>query len=577
MPDFTTESKTATEHYFRPSKSPAKETMDGDGVAGSEQTVVEKAPSGIAAPKQDEDDESRYPAGPQFWLVLVSLCLSVFLVALDQTIIAPALGAITTEYGSTKDIGWYGSAYMLTMTALQPMYGNIYRLFNIKLTFLGAIALFELGSLVTAVAPTSVAFIVGRAIAGLGTAGIFSGSMVILSYTMPLRRRPAMFGVFGGLWGVSSVVGPLLGGAFTDKVTWRWCFYINLPIGGIAMLAIFWFLRISRPDNPDGESYMARILQLDLMGAAILIPAIIMIIGLLVGAGVAAIAFTGIETWQQDKSLLPPQFFKKRNVLLAMLFALFVGAYFFPMVYYLALYFQAVQGDTAIEAGIKLLPFLISVVISSIICGALITAFGYYNPVILFEAAILTAGAGLITTFWLDTPFSQWFGYQVLAGLGTGVLFQAGIIVVQNMLPLELIPQATACVQFFQSFGGAIFIALAQTVFQNGLIDNLKRDAPEIDPIIILNSGASDIRKILVQMGREDIVEAVLGAYTLGLRNTYYVSAAAAGCIFLISWGFEWKRIQKTGEDKDKEAAAVVVERNATSDGDATQVDKSSA
>lgn len=359
MADVTAKLKMAAHNSFQLNESPVQKTMDLKKIAGqtSEQTAVEEAPSTAAAPEEDnhedEDDESQYPVGLQFWLVLVSLCLSVFLVALDQTIIAPALGAITTEYGSTKDIGWYGSSYMLTMTALQPMYGNIYRLFDIKPTFLSAVALFELGSLVTAVAPTSVVFIVGRAIAGVGTAGIFSGSMVILSYTMPLRKRPAMFGVFGGLWGISSVVGPLLGGAFTDKVTWRWCFYINLPIGGIAMVAIFFFLRILRNDNPNNETYMARILQLDLIGATILIPDIIMlvlalqwagaeypwshpkIIGLLVGAVVIAFIFAGVEIWQQDKSLLPPRFFKNRNVLSAMMFSLFVGAYFFPIVYYL--------------------------------------------------------------------------------------------------------------------------------------------------------------------------------------------------------------------------------------------------
>lgn len=346
---------TAPTKGFGCHKISTEEPLNADETERATTTYLEGT-SPTDAPRQEKDNELQYPSGLQFGLVLFSLCLSVFLVALDQTIIAPALGTITAEYGSTKDIGWYGSAYMLTMTALQPMYGNIYRLFDIKFIFLGAVALFELGSLVSAVAPTSISFTVGRAIAGLGTAGIFSGSMVILSYTLPLRRRPAMFGVFGGLWGVSSVAGPLLGGAFTENVTWRWCFYINLPIGGIAMLAIFFFLHISRIENAEDESYTARILQLDLVGAAILIPDIIMlvlalqwagsdyswsdsrIVGLLVGAGIAAVVFAAVEIWQQDKSLLPPQFFKKRNVLSAMIFALLVGAYFFPLVYYLCRY-----------------------------------------------------------------------------------------------------------------------------------------------------------------------------------------------------------------------------------------------
>ncbi|KHE85200.1 MFS general substrate transporter [Neurospora crassa] len=524
-------------------------------------------------------DETKYPTGLHLTLIILSLCVSVFLVALDQTIIAPALGAITTQFASIKDIGWYGASYLLTTTALQPMYGNIYTLFDIRWTFLGAVALFELGSLISGVAPSSTAFIVGRAVAGLGTAGIFSGAMVILTYTMPLRKRPVMFGVFGGLWGVSSVVGPLLGGAFTDEVTWRWCFYINLPLGGAAMAVIFFFLRIPRnasDDNGGDEngnskaSFGSKLLQLDLIGAATFIPAIIMlllalqwggadypwnssvVIGLFVGAAVMTLIFVGIEIWQQDRGLLPPHFFKDRNVLAAMMFAMFVGAYFFPLVFYLALYFQAVKGDSAIEAGIKLLPYLISFVLASMASGALITIFGCINPVVLFETALMTAGAGLITTFWLDTPFSKWFGYQVVAGLGTGVCFQAGILVVQNVLPQHLIPQATACVQFFQSFGGAVFIAVAQSVFQNGIINNLVRDAPDISPELIINSGASDIRQVLTNMGREDATNAVLGAYTLGLRNTFYISAAAAGCTFLAACCFEWRKIQKGGGEKQQ-------------------------
>lgn len=312
------------------------------------------ASQGSPTKGDDAADEPQYPTGAHLWLIILSLCLSVFLVALDQTIIAPALGTITTQFNSLTDVGWYGSAYLLTTTALQPLYGNIYARFDVKYTFLAGVFLFELGSLVSAVAPTSNAMIVGRAVSGLGTAGIFSGSMVILSYTMPLRKRPVMFGVFGGLWGISSVVGPLLGGAFTDHVSWRWCFYINLPIGGVAMVVIFFFLRITRADNSGGESLVTRIKQLDLLGALVLIPAVTMlllavqwggakypwgdsrIIGLLVGAAVTTLVFAGVEIWQQDQGLLPPRFFRQRDVLAAMMFALFVGAYFYPIVYYIS-------------------------------------------------------------------------------------------------------------------------------------------------------------------------------------------------------------------------------------------------
>ncbi|KAI1380392.1 MFS general substrate transporter [Hypoxylon crocopeplum] len=509
-----------------------------------------------------DEDGNEYPTGLKLYLVILSLCLAVFLVALDQTIIAPALGAITGEYGSVGDIGWYGSSYLLTSTALQPLYGKIYRIFDIKYSFLGAVLLFELGSLASAAAPSSTIFIIGRAIAGMGSAGLFSGSIVILSYSLPLRRRPFMFGMFGCMWGIASVAGPLLGGVFTDHLTWRWCFYINLPIGGLSMIVIFFFLRIARVNNPDNLSFLARVLELDLVGAVILIPAIIMlllalqwggaqfpwndrrIIGLFAGAGMMTLFFIGVEHYQQDKGLLPPRFFKDRNLLCAMLFALFFGASFFPMIYYLSLYFQVIQGVSAVEAGMKLLPLLISVVISSILSGALVSATGYYNPFILAEIAMVAVGAGLITTLDLHTPFGQWFGYQVLDGLGVGVGFQAGVVVVQNVVSKDLVPQATSCVQFFQSLGGALFIAVAQSVFQNGLIAGLARRAPHLDPAAFTHSGAGQVRQVLAAMHREDALDAVLAAYMQGLRRTYYISAGAAAVAFLAALGLEWRKIE---------------------------------
>ncbi|KAL2132932.1 hypothetical protein VTI74DRAFT_3153 [Chaetomium olivicolor] len=525
-----------------------------------------------------------YPKGLKLFLIIASLCLAIFLVALDQTIIAPALGAITTEFGSVKDIGWYGAAYLLTTTALQPAYGSIYRMFSVKWTYLAAIFLFEIGSLVCALAPTSNAFIVGRALAGIGTAGLFSGGVVILSYTLPLRQRPMAFGLIGAMWGIASVAGPLLGGAFTDHVTWRWCFYINLPIGGAAMLAIFLFLHISQKHDNGGLTVVQRILSLDLPGTAMLVPSVVclllalqwggtehpwnssVIIGLFVGFALMMGIFIGIQIWKGDKGTLPPRLFKNRDVVCAMMFAFFFGAAFFPLVYYLSLYFQAIQGDTAVQAGIKLLPMLISVVITSVAGGGLITAVGYYNPFILPSLVMFTVGAGMITTFSLDSPLRVWFGYQVLAGLGIGIGFQTGVLVVQNTMPHEWIPQATACVQFFQSLGGAIFIAVAQAVFQNGLTEGIEKDAPGLPPQIFINSGASQIPQVLERLHASQYLTAVLTAYLQGLRNSYFITVACAGAAFFAACGLSWKKIQKRkapgagGEEEGGEKAEAEAE-----------------
>ncbi|UZP37722.1 hypothetical protein NXS19_005538 [Fusarium pseudograminearum] len=204
------------------------------------------------------------------------------------------------------------------------MYGTIYKYFNVKFAYLGAVFIFEIGSLISAVAPSSVAFIVGRAIAGIGTAGLFSGSIVILSLIMPLEKRPLAFGLIGGMWGIASVAGPLLGGAFTEHATWRWCFYINLPIGGIAMIIVFFFVHVNRNTSDSvNMTFMDRIRKLDLAGAAIFIPAIVClllalqwggadyawsnsrIIGLFCGFGAMIAIFIGIQFWKGDQGTLP--------------------------------------------------------------------------------------------------------------------------------------------------------------------------------------------------------------------------------------------------------------------------------
>ncbi|KAL2857307.1 major facilitator superfamily domain-containing protein [Aspergillus pseudoustus] len=326
-----------------------------------ELTESSKSPQDSSAPAmEDLDLESPehqfYPIGPKLILVTISLMLAVFCVALDNTIIAVAIPRITDEFNNLNDVGWYASAYLLTTCAFQLLYGKFYSLYSIKWVFLAALFLFELGSLICGVAPTSTALIVGRAVAGLGSAGIFTGALVTVAHTVALEKRPIFFGLIGGVYGIASVAGPLMGGAFTDKATWRWCFYVNLPIGGVTAVGLIFLLQLPARAKTQRESPFKVIKSLDPLGTLLFVPAIVClllalqwgdvtyawsngrIIALFVLFGALLIAFVVIQWRLKDTATVPPRIASQRTIASAALFGLFIGGSFFIMIYYIPIW-----------------------------------------------------------------------------------------------------------------------------------------------------------------------------------------------------------------------------------------------
>jgi MFS family permease len=292
------------------------------------------------APTDDEEpeDESKYLSGLKLWTLSFGLCLTTFVIALDNTIIATAIPKITSVFNSLEDVGWYGSSYLLTTTSLQPSFGKVYTYFDVKYTYLIALVIFEVGSVICAAATSSPMFIIGRAIAGAGAAALYSGGMTIIGFSVPLRKRAIYIAALSSMFGIASVVGPILGGAFTDKLSWRWCFWINLPFGGISLAVVFFFF--SNPERKYSHiPVKERLKNIDIAGAVFLICAIVSLLlalqwggftypwknskvwGTLLGFGLIIVVFVAIQIYQKDRATIPVRVFKQRTILVSCVFS----------------------------------------------------------------------------------------------------------------------------------------------------------------------------------------------------------------------------------------------------------------
>ena len=441
----------------------------------------------------------------------------------------------------------------------------------IYLTFF---AVFQLGSLLCAVATSSNMFIAARAIAGAGGSGLVSGGFYIISYITPIKQRPSeshdmvtdlllltlslvYLGLVSANFALGTVVGPLIGGAFAENVSWRWCFYINLPIGALTAIGLLIFFH--PPTRPiEQEKVLERVKKLDFVGAIIFMAAVIMvllalqwggntypwksatIIGLFCGFGAVLLLFAAWEVWLGDNAMIPPAIMMQRTVLWgALTISLFNGSAF-VVIYYLPEWFQVIKDASPVKSGVMNLPLFISQMIGTLSAGILSSKIGYCNPFAIIGGSLISIATGLESTFKVSTGHAAWIGYQVLNGLGIGMSIQIPVIAIQPVLSLAQAPVGMAIVIFFQFFGSSIFLAVAQTSFTNSLIKEIGRHAHGVSAQALLNAGSAGVRDIV---GPEDL-PGVLIAYNNAIRTTFYVALGIAVPGVLTSLGMEWKNIR---------------------------------
>ncbi|KAJ5740443.1 hypothetical protein N7493_000315 [Penicillium malachiteum] len=519
--------------------------------------------------KMIPEEKRRYLTGMRLYLVTGAVTLVSFLMLLDLSIIVTAIPRITDHFNSLADVGWYGSSYQIASACLQPLTGKVYSNFNSKWTFLGFFFVFELGSLLCGIANSSKMLIIARAVAGMGGSGLMNGGLTIIASLVPLHKSPGLIGMVMGfkVCQLGMVGGPLIGGVLTEKVSWRWCFYINLPVGAIATILL---LCIEVPDQmikpPVKHAATTIMRELDLIGFALFSPAAIQlllaleygagtygwksatVIGLFCGAAATFIIFLLWEHRIGNKAMIPLNMVANRKVWTSCVVVMAMYGAGLASSYYLPIYFQAVKDDSPIMSGVSLLPTIVMQIIFAVMSGTLIGRLGYYTPWTIFSGITNSIGAGLLSTFTPHTSTGKWIGYEVIFGASRGAGFQTPIIAIQNAVPQGDVSVAMALLIFSQTLAGAVFLTLANVIFDAGLKSLLKKDAPNADAAAILAAGATSFRTVV---SKADL-PGVLKAYAKSCDYVFYMATGLGVVIFAFAFGMGWTDVRKKKPSEEK-------------------------
>ncbi|KAJ5201513.1 Major facilitator superfamily domain general substrate transporter [Penicillium cinerascens] len=493
--------------------------------------------------------------GWKWYLTLASILASTFLYALDATVVADLQPVIVRDLGGVTKLSWLSVAFLLSATATNLIWGRVYGHFNTKWFYIFHVALFEVGSAICGAAPSINVMILGRAIAGVGGSGLYVGCMTLIAMTTTISERPVYISCTGLSWGLGIVLGPVIGGAFSESsVGWRWAFYINLFIG--AVCAPFYLFLIPNKDPRPGASIKERAVELDYPGIVIqcgalttLILAINLggitypwnsgrIIAMFVVVGVLFIALGFQQVWAIGTSparrIIPVQFFRSKIVLILFAACASGGACAFIPIYMIPLFFQFTRNDIPLDAGVRLLPFVVFMVVFVFINGNLMARLGYYMPWYLLGGLLVVLGSALMYTVRQDTSPSWVYGSSVPLGVGVGMFLQASFSVTQAVVSPENIAPAVGFMTLAQFVGITIALAIANAVLLNGCLDKIEAILPNVPSAQIqaaILGAQSDLVKDLSPALRTRVLDAIVHA----IGDTYILTIAGGALVAVLS------------------------------------------
>ncbi|WP_150307388.1 MDR family MFS transporter [Planctomonas psychrotolerans] len=420
-------------------------------------------------------------------LLFVGLMLSMLLASLSQTVLSTALPTVVGELNGVDHMLWVMTAFILASTIMMPVYGKLGDLIGRKGLMLAAISLFVAGSVVGALAADMNWLIVGRVIQGLGGGGLMILSQAIIADVVPARERGKYMGIMGAVFAVSSVAGPLLGGWFTEGIGWRWTFWINVPLGVLALLATIFFLHL-----PKGTTSRPKIDVAGMITLAVTTTAFILIaswggkdfqwtsptiLGLIVLTLVAAGAFVIIER-RSAEPIIPLHLFRKRNFNLTTAAGLLTGIAMFGAIGYLPTYLQMAFGVDATQAGLLMIPMMAGLLITSVVAGVVVSRTGRYKWMPIVGSLVVALGLFLLSTLRTDTPLWMLCVYIAVLGIGLGTSMQILVLIVQNTFPVREVGTATASNNYFRQIGASLGSAVVGSLFTTRLTSILSERLP---------------------------------------------------------------------------------------------------